>query len=85
VLTDRIRQRENIRQQETAGQVSLLTGVTDADASPSANGEAWTFKPPTGPGRCLECGLHIATQGHKPDCTAKTTADTGGEKGNATP
>lgn len=28
------------------------------------------FKPPTGPGRCTECGCHIKTQGHKPDCPA---------------
>jgi hypothetical protein len=28
------------------------------------------FKPPTGPGRCPECGCHIATQGHKSACTA---------------
>lgn len=28
------------------------------------------FMPPTGPGRCGDCGCHIETQGHKPDCTA---------------
>jgi hypothetical protein len=26
------------------------------------------FIPPTGPGRCPECGCHVPTQGHKPDC-----------------
>jgi hypothetical protein len=28
------------------------------------------FKPPYGPGRCLECRWHVATQGHAPDCPA---------------
>jgi len=28
------------------------------------------FEPPTGPGRCCECGFHIETMGHRPDCTA---------------
>ncbi|AYE95361.1 hypothetical protein C0J29_11735 [Mycobacterium paragordonae] len=30
------------------------------------------FTPPTGPGRCDECGCHVATQGHKPKCIAIT-------------
>lgn len=28
------------------------------------------FRPPTGPGRCPECGWHDETQGHQPDCPA---------------
>jgi hypothetical protein len=28
------------------------------------------FQPPTGPGRCPECGWHVETQGHHPECTA---------------
>jgi putative DNA primase/helicase len=27
------------------------------------------FTPPTGPGRCPECGCHIERTGHKPDCS----------------
>lgn len=30
------------------------------------------FQPPSGAGRCHVCGWHIATQGHKPDCSANT-------------
>jgi hypothetical protein len=29
------------------------------------------FTPPTGPGRCDECGWHIEKQGHKAGCSAK--------------
>jgi Protein of unknown function (DUF3631) len=65
-----IRQRENIRQQENTGLPAVRHMLTDGDGCPSGKGEARTFVPPTGPGRCDECGCHIATQGHKPDCTA---------------
>jgi hypothetical protein len=27
-----------------------------------------SFTPPTGPGRCRECGWHTSTQGHQPTC-----------------
>jgi len=33
--------------------------------------EPTLFKPPTGPGRCTECGFHVATQGHGDNCSAK--------------
>ncbi len=36
-----------------------------------------SFVPPTGPGRCEECGCHVATQGHKPDCPANPDNDEG--------
>ena len=26
------------------------------------------FRPPTGPGRCRACALHIKTQGHRDGC-----------------
>jgi hypothetical protein len=45
------------------------------NADPSLNGQRATkarFVPLSGPGRCPECGWHIATQGHQPDCTANT-------------
>jgi hypothetical protein len=29
------------------------------------------FTPPHGPGRCRECGYHVANQGHRDDCAAK--------------
>ncbi|WP_239656316.1 DUF3631 domain-containing protein [Mycobacterium riyadhense] len=36
------------------------------------------FIPPTGPGRCQGCGFHVATQGHRDGCPAKTRAPIGG-------
>ena len=62
-----IRPHENIRPQETAGQTLFEDGWTDADVSaPETSG----FTPPTGPGRCPECGYHVRTQGHRDTCTA---------------
>lgn len=29
------------------------------------------FTPPTGPGRCTDCGYHIATQGHREGCAER--------------
>jgi len=39
------------------------------------------FTPPSGPGRCAECGCHVETQGHKPDCqqTSKRRKGNGAE------
>lgn len=34
------------------------------------------FQPPTGPGRCPECGCHTPTQGHRDTCTANTKGET---------
>lgn len=66
-----IRPHENIRLQETAGQASLWTGWTDEDAPPAENGSTATgFTTPAGPGRCRECGYHVATQGHRDTCPA---------------
>jgi hypothetical protein len=65
-----IRQHENIRQRENVGLPAVRQMLTDGDTSPSGSGKARMFKPPTGPGRCPECGWHIPTQGHQPDCTA---------------
>lgn len=31
------------------------------------------FSPPIGPNRCLECGHHTPTQGHREGCSANTT------------
>jgi len=31
---------------------------------------AHTFTPPTGPGRCPDCGFHVQTQGHRAGCEA---------------
>lgn len=64
-----IRQTENIRQTESAGQHTFLTVLTDTDAIATETGSPPTgFTPPTGPGRCNECGWHTATQCHKPGC-----------------
>jgi len=57
--------------QETAAQRPFLTLLTDSDGIRLEDGSAATaFTPPTGPGRCNDCGCHIGTQGHKPDCPA---------------
>ena len=29
------------------------------------------FVPPSGPGRCDDCGWHVETQGHKPNCAGR--------------
>jgi hypothetical protein len=66
----------NVRK-ETAGQRPILTLLTDTDAlRPENRSSARGFTPPTGPGRCDDCGCHIATQGHKPDCPANEGTDT---------
>jgi hypothetical protein len=68
-----IRQNEIIRQNETAAHRPFLTLLTDSDISPPDNDStAPGFTPPTGPDRCDNCGCHIPTQGHKPDCPANT-------------
>lgn len=57
-----------------ATDVADVTGVTaSGEPHPEQNGHLGAqFAPPSGPGRCDECGCHIATQGHKPDCPANT-------------
>lgn len=32
------------------------------------------FRPPTGPGRCLDCGHHVGTMGHADTCSSKQAA-----------
>ena len=57
---------------KTALELDLFGNATAATGIPpgtdSAVEAASAFVPPTGPGRCPECGWHIATQGHRPDC-----------------
>ena len=40
----------------------------------AADDSATKFKPPTGSGRCLQCGWHSSTQGHAPSCPSKEEA-----------
>jgi hypothetical protein len=42
-------------------------GWTASDDPPA---EKRAFRPPTGPGRCGDCGWHIESQGHRDDCPA---------------
>ncbi|WP_090608739.1 DUF3631 domain-containing protein [Mycobacterium lentiflavum] len=42
-------------------------GVTDAPECRN-NGHVHGFKPPKGPGRCDDCGMHVPTQGHRAGC-----------------
>jgi len=43
------------------------------------------FTPPSGPGRCAECGWHIPAQGHQPGCPAnRTSAGPSGREGEET-
>ena len=37
-----------------------------------------SFEPPSGPGRCDRCGLHIETQGHRADCTTLASKGSAG-------
>jgi hypothetical protein len=53
----------------------LATDVTDVTDSKGPRGEpqptgSTNFIPPTGPGRCAECGWHVPTQGHRRGCSA---------------
>jgi hypothetical protein len=41
-----------------------------AEAERRTDGQDAGFTPPTGPGRCEYCGFHVATQGHRDDCSA---------------
>ncbi|WP_370499768.1 DUF3631 domain-containing protein [Mycolicibacterium sp. jd] len=41
-----------------------------ADAAGPIGALDGLFTPPTGPGRCDECGCHVELQGHKADCSA---------------
>ena len=53
--------------------VTPVTPVTPTDGTPERNGHhSEQFTPPTGPGRCHECGYHVAAQGHRDNCTANT-------------
>ncbi|WP_275580745.1 DUF3631 domain-containing protein [Mycobacterium riyadhense] len=70
---------------EMPSELGLFDSVADvADVAPTGgtsgrNGQANAqFVPPTGPGRCHECGFHVATQGHRDGCSAKTRAPIGG-------
>lgn len=45
------------------------TGTSSLPAHHDRNGS--TFRPPTGPGRCDECGCHIEKQGHRAECSSK--------------
>jgi hypothetical protein len=51
----------------STGVATDVTAVTNAKGS---SGEGFT--PPAGPGRCVDCGCHVATQGHSPSCTTNT-------------
>jgi hypothetical protein len=61
------RQTIDKRQSKGAGHPAYLTDLTPSDV-PSAGTE---FAPISGPGRCADCGWHLLTQGHRPDCTAR--------------
>ena len=50
--------------------LSELSGFSGLFETPIQPGAATGFAPPTGPGRCPECGWHIEKQGHRDDCPA---------------
>jgi putative DNA primase/helicase len=45
-----------------------VTGVTGR--TPNVNPTSSGFTPPAGPGRCVQCGWHVPTQGHVRECSA---------------
>jgi Protein of unknown function (DUF3631) len=54
--------------------VTDVTAVTATDGRNGWNGQGGNrFQPPSGPGRCAECGYHIETQGHRDDCSANVS------------
>lgn len=63
-------------QTDSTGQAALLTLLTDADAPPQETGPPPGFTPPSGPGRCADCGFHTATQGHRDNCPANERTTT---------
>ncbi|ORA80747.1 hypothetical protein BST28_08265 [Mycolicibacter kumamotonensis] len=57
------------RPAESAGQGMFGTGRTGSDGGTDETGsDTLGFTPPTGPGRCTECGWHVPKQGHHGDC-----------------
>ncbi|WP_326548703.1 DUF3631 domain-containing protein [Mycolicibacterium sp. ND9-15] len=67
---------------KTLSEQALLVDVPDVPDVPDTNGSqlggrhsASQFKPPTGPGRCPECGCHTETQGHSNDCQQRIAVD----------
>ena len=60
----------------TADTTPDLGGCTVAAEAGGKNGDTPAptgFVPPSGPGRCRDCGWHVPTQGHKPDCAQQTS------------
>lgn len=66
---------------ETPGKTMFLTDLTDTDAPPPDDDitrlnprrrqrTRGKFRPPTGPGRCPQCGWHPESMGHADGCTA---------------
>lgn len=62
---------------ETPSEQGLFENVTDVTDVTLIGGNptrdkrrAGGFVPPSGPGRCPECGCHVPTQGHRDDCSA---------------
>ena len=54
------------------GPKSLVSGGESGESgsTPNVNPTSGGFSPPSGGGRCPECGWHVATQGHKRECPA---------------
>ncbi|SON62272.1 hypothetical protein MSIMFI_03797 [Mycobacterium simulans] len=70
---------ETISELRLFDDVSPVSGVSPEDGTPERNGHCrGQFIPPTGAGRCCECGFHVATQGHRDGCPAKIRAPIGG-------
>ncbi|MCG7597840.1 DUF3631 domain-containing protein [Mycobacterium sp. PSTR-4-N] len=59
--------------QHLFSEVTAVTRVTPHPGAPEGPpADRQSFTPPDGPGRCPECGWHIASQGHTPTCPANT-------------
>jgi len=55
---------------ELATCAGLPSPPTEPGAAEPPQGTTPAFTPPTGPGRCDDCGWHIPRQGHRDDCPA---------------
>lgn len=52
---------------KVSGDLPSVNGAALSLRLPARNG---AFRPPSGPGRCPECGWHVPTQGHRDPCLA---------------
>lgn len=81
VRSDGVQQGAETPREQSARERSLLSVPTPASMPASGQPPVLIssrrtrtrgkFRPPTGPGRCHDCGYHLATMGHSDTCSSK--------------